>query len=207
MNNCNDTAAEKAKIRLHMMEMRNARSAAEAADAGDRILQRILSLPEFTVSSPETAVIGLYSSIRSEVDILSHADLLRARGLLTALPRVCGGTLVFGVTADGKNLSPGVFGIMEPLPDAKEIPCQDFYVICVPGLAFDRTGARLGYGKGYYDRFLQSAPGARRPVLIGVGYDFQLLESIPQDGHDQRLDYIITPSETVTVRSPGGISR
>jgi len=201
MNNCNDTGAEKAKIRLHMMEMRNALPSAAAAYAGEQILKRILSLPEFFVSSPETAVIGLYSPIRSEVDLLSHAALLRARGLVTALPRVCGDTLVFGVTADGKNLSPGVFGIMEPLPDAKEIPCQDFYVICVPGLAFDRAGARLGYGKGYYDRFLQPVPGVRRPVLIGVGYDFQLLASIPQDGYDQRLDYIITPSETVTVRS------
>ena len=205
--NCKDTGIEKAKIRLHMMEIRRALSAAEAANAGGRILQRILSLPGLAVSCTEAAVIGLFSPIRNEVDLLSHADLVRSRGLMTALPRVCGNTLIFGVSADGKNLSPGVFGIMEPLPDAKAVACQDFCAICVPGLAFDRTGARLGYGKGYYDRFLQPAPGVRRPVLIGVGYDFQLFESIPQDGHDQRLDYIITPSETVTVRSSGSIGR
>ena len=203
MNDFIDTAAEKAKIRLRMADMRSTLSAAEAKAAGLQIVQRILALPELLVSGPETAVIGLYSPIRSEADLLSHAAILRARELLAALPRVCGGSLVFGMAVNGENLCPGVFGIMEPLPDAKEVACQDFYAICVPGLAFDRTGARLGYGKGYYDRFLQPVPGVRRPVLIGVGYDFQLLESIPQDGYDQRLDYIITPSETVIVRSSG----
>lgn len=207
MNDFIDTAAEKAKIRLRMAEMRSALSAAETKAAGEQIMQRILSLPELAASCSETAVIGLYSPIRNEVDLLSHAALLRARGLLTALPRVCGGSLVFGMAVNGENYCPGVFGIMEPLPGAKEVACQDFYAICLPGLAFDRTGARLGYGKGYYDRFLQSVPGVLRPVLIGVGYDLQLLASIPQDGYDQRLDYIITPSETVAVRSSGSFDR
>lgn len=207
MYNNSDTAVEKAGIRLCMTDMRSTLSAVEAKAVGLQILQRILALPEFFVSCPETAVIGLYSPIRSEADLLSHAALLHARGLLTALPRVCGGSLVFGAAADRENLCPGVFGIMEPLPDAQTVAYQDFYAICVPGLAFDRTGARLGYGKGYYDRFLQPVPGVRRPVLIGVGYDFQLLESIPQDGYDQRLDYIITPSETVTARSSDSFGR
>ncbi|MEI8200113.1 MAG: 5-formyltetrahydrofolate cyclo-ligase [Eubacteriales bacterium] len=191
-----DTSADKESIRLHMMKIRGNLPAREAEIAGGQIVQRILALPKLACSLPEPAVIGLYSPIRSEADILSHAALLRARGLLTALPRICGDKLVFGVVTDGKNLRPGVFGIMEPLPEAEMVQCRDFCAICIPGLAFDRTGARLGYGKGYYDRFLQLAPGDRRPLLIGVGYDFQLIDAIPQDSHDLKLDYIITPSET-----------
>lgn len=207
MNDFADTSADKAQIRLRMMKMRGDLPAREAKIAGGQIMQRILALPELACPVPEPAVIGLYSPIRTEVDLLSHAALLRGRGLLTALPRIYGDMLVFGVVTDGKNLRPGVFGIMEPLPEADEVLCRDFYAICIPGLAFDRTGARLGYGKGYYDRFLQLAPGVRRPFLIGVGYDFQLIDAIPQDRHDQKLDYIITPSETVAARGFGCTDR
>lgn len=197
MNDFADTGAEKEQIRLRMMKIRGNLPVREAKTAGGQIMQRILSLPELACSVPEPFVIGLYSPIRTEVDLLSHAALLRRRGLQTALPRICGDMLVFGIVTDGKNLHPGVFGIMEPLPEVEEVLCRDLYAICIPGLAFDRTGARLGYGKGYYDRFLQQPPDARRPLLIGVGYDFQLIDAVPQDRHDQKLDYIITPSETV----------
>jgi len=203
MNDFADTSAYKAQIRLRMMKIRGDLPAREAKIAGEQIMQRILALPELACPVPEPAVIGLYSPIRTEVDLLSHAALFRGRGLLTALPRIYGDMLVFGVVTDEKNLRPGVFGIMEPLPEADEVLCRDFYAICIPGLAFDRTGARLGYGKGYYDRFLQQVPGVRRPFLIGVGYDFQLIDAIPQDRHDQKLDYIITPSETVAARGFG----
>ena len=200
MNDFADTSADKAQIRLRMMKMRGDLPVREAKIAGGQIMHRILTLPEFACPVPEPAVIGLYSPIRTEVDLLSHAALLRGRGLLTALPRISGNMLVFSVVAVGKNLRPGFFGIMEPLPETDEVLCQNLYAICIPGLAFDRTGARLGYGKGYYDRFLQLAPDARRPLLIGVGYDFQLIDAVPQDRYDQILDYIITPSETVAVR-------
>ena len=200
MNDFADTGADKEQIRLRMMKIRGDLPAREAKIAGGQIMQRILALPELACSVPEPFVIGLYSPIRTEVDLLSHAALLHRRGLLTALPRICGDMLVFGIVTDGKNLHPGVFGIMEPLPETDEVLCRDLYAICIPGLAFDRTGARLGYGKGYYDRFLQLPPDARRQLLIGVGYDFQLIDAVPQDRYDQILDYIITPSETVAVR-------
>jgi len=207
MNDFADTSAYKAQIRLRMMKIRGDLPAREAKIAGEQIMQRILALPELACPVPEPAVIGLYSPIRTEVDLLSHAALFRGRGLLTALPRIYGDMLVFGVVTDEKNLRPGVFGIMEPLPEADEVLCRDFYAICIPGLAFDRTGARLGYGKGYYDRFLQQAPGDRRPLLIGVGYDFQLIDAIPQDRYDLKLDYIITPSETAAARGFGCTGR
>ena|ERR1035437_1783127 len=197
MYNNADTSADKAQIRLRMMKMRGDLPAREAKIAGGQIMQRILALTEFACSVPEPFVIGLYSPIRTEVDLLSHAALLRGRGLLTALPRISGNMLVFSVVAVGKNLRPGMFGIMEPRPEAAAVEYQDLYAICLPGLAFDRTGARLGYGKGYYDRYIRQHTGGRRPLLIGTAYDFQLIDFVPQDIYDRRLDYIVTPSETI----------
>src|SRR5659263_424374 len=146
MSDFADTSSGKAQIRLRMMKLRGGIPVGEAKIAGDKIMQQILALPELACAIPEAAVIGLYSPIRMEVDLLSHAAQLRARGLLTALPRVCGDTLTFGVVSGMETLRPGVYGILEPLPEADAVAYQDFHAICVPGLAFDRSGARLGYG-------------------------------------------------------------
>ena len=195
-----DSGAEKVRIRLLMKNMRNLICAPEDAAAGEKILRRILGIPGLLDHAPEQAVIGLYAPIRMEADLLSHAGLLRRRGFRTALPRVCGDELSFSVIKDVGDLQPGVFGIMEPLRDADSVSMGEIYAICVPGLAFDREGARLGYGKGYYDRFPHSTALVKMPVLIGVGYDFQLADSLPQGPHDLKLDYIVTPSRIITVR-------
>lgn len=189
----------KAEIRQRMKNMRSALQPPEDSDAGGRIVRRILELPELRERDMplQSPVIGLYSPIRMEADLISHAGLFRERGLRIALPRICGDTLVFSEVKDNTELRAGVFGILEPLPDAAPVLREELYIICVPGLAFDAAGGRLGYGRGYYDQYLQPSAGGRAPVLIGVGYDFQLLDSVPMEPHDKRLDYIITPSCTM----------
>ena len=196
-----DRAADKASIRLRMISLRSSVRAPEDMIAGEQIIRRILELPEFRGLTSGDAVIALFSPIRMEVDLLSNADLMRQSGLQTALPRMCGDTLVFSTVSDAQSLRPGVFGIMEPQPETEEVLIGDLFAICLPGLAFDRTGARLGYGKGYYDHYLKPHDGVRRPIMIGVGYDFQLIDSVPQEVHDQLLDYIVTPSHTIRVRT------
>ena len=195
-----DSSAEKVRIRLLMKNMRNLLCTSEDAAAGEKILNRILGIPGLLDYAPAQAVVGLYAPIHMEADLLSHAGLLRRRGFRTALPRVCGDKLSFSVIKEEGDLQPGAFGIMEPIRDADSISMGEIYAICVPGLAFDREGARLGYGKGYYDRFLHSPALVKLPVLIGVGYDFQLADSLPQGSHDLKLDYIVTPSRVITVR-------
>ena len=196
-----DSSAEKVRIRLLMKNMRNLLCVPEDAAAGEKILCRILGIRGLLDHAPAQAVVGLYAPIHMEADLLSQAGLLRRRGFRTALPRVCGDELSFSVIEDDEvDLQPGAFGIMEPLRDADSVSMGEIYAICVPGLAFDREGARLGYGKGYYDRFLNSPALVKLPVLIGVGYDFQLVDSLPQGPHDLKLDYIVTPSRVITVR-------
>ena len=101
-------------------------------------------------------------------------------------------------------LSPRTFGVPEPSPESclapEDQPPLD--LILVPGLAFDRQGNRIGWGKAYYDGFLSNLRSATlisrspksAPLCIGVCYDFQLLEDeLPHDDHDQRLQGILTP--------------
>jgi len=197
MNNMEDINMEKDAVRLRMKKMRGDVRAPEDTEAGSMILRRILLLPEMQENIPGKTVVALFSPIRMETDLFSQAGILREKGFRVVLPRVSGDTLVFSEAEDAGNLRAGVFGIMEPLPEAATIPLEGLRAVCVPGLAFDRSGGRLGYGKGYYDHFLASSPCGKRPVLIGVGYDFQVLDHIPQEPHDRKMDYIVTPFRTI----------
>ncbi len=190
---------EKAALRISMKDMRNKIIVPYNDIAGEKVLRRILELPEMCESVPDDAVIGLYSPIQMEINLLSGSDFLRAKGMQVALPRVTEDTLVFSIQKRDGQLRPGMFGIMEPEPEAVTLEYRDLYAICLPGLAFDRSGARIGYGKGYYDRYIGQHMDSRdrQPLLVGTGYDFQLLDFIPQTEHDRKLDYIITPSKTI----------
>jgi len=87
--------------------------------------------------------------------------------------------------SSGKYLVKGRFGIMEPLPYGS---VDRIDLLVVPGIAFDRKGYRLGYGKGYYDKFL-----AKKDVFsIGLAYFFQLVESLPKGKYDMKLDSVAT---------------
>jgi 5-formyltetrahydrofolate cyclo-ligase len=93
------------------------------------------------------------------------------------------------------------WGIPEPPADMPLTLAKpgDLDVVVVPGLAFDRNGDRLGQGKGYYDRFLERmvAGGKHTPTLIAVGLDCQLVDSIPVQEYDRRMDMVLLPSETI----------
>jgi 5-formyltetrahydrofolate cyclo-ligase len=83
--------------------------------------------------------------------------------------------------------------VREPAAGCVEIPLEKFDLVLVPGVAFDLSGNRLGRGKGFYDQLLAKISG----VKCGVGYDFQLLEKIPAEPHDAKVDFVITPARTM----------
>ena len=84
----------------------------------------------------------------------------------------------------------GQFGILEPPDEATEIPASEVDLMVVPGLAFGKDCHRLGRGRGFYDRWLTELAGYK----IGVGYDHQLIETVPREDHDVQLDGVATPS-------------
>ncbi|MDH7504125.1 MAG: 5-formyltetrahydrofolate cyclo-ligase, partial [Verrucomicrobiota bacterium] len=97
------------------------------------------------------------------------------------------------VTDSKADLIPGFKGIMEPGPKCPTLPLAELDFVLVPGLGFDATGARLGRGKGYYDRILAGVRGKR----CGVAMDWQVVESIPASAHDMKVDFILTPTRWI----------
>jgi len=93
------------------------------------------------------------------------------------------------------DLVPGKFGILEPPKEAQEVEASSIDITLVPGLAFDKLCNRLGRGRGFYDQWLSQLSGTK----IGVGFDHQLLGSIPVEEHDRKLDMVITPSEEIII--------
>jgi len=104
---------------------------------------------------------------------------------VVAFPRATDAGLVF---FSGRDLLPGPFGNHEPAEDAPAPPPD---LVLVPGLAFDRSGFRLGRGGGFYDRFLESL-SFPRPVLCGVCFSRQIVPAVPREPHDARVDWILT---------------
>jgi len=107
-----------------------------------------------------------------------------------ALPRVQGDRMEMFVTGSREELVPGAFGVLEPSDSAVPMEPSAIDVILVPGLAFDRSGGRLGRGKGYYDKYLAGASGLK----VGVCFDEQIVGTIPHEAHDRAMDAVVTPS-------------
>lgn len=155
---------------------------------GDRV-RRSESVQEHVIKSREfqsARIVGAYFATGSEVrtDILiSEAKSL---GKIVALPRTEGDRINFYEMSPTAELAAGRFGIMEPPPAH---PARKIDVFVVPGIAFDKKGYRFGYGKGYYDRYLAE----KKPKFtIGLAYNFQLLESLPHNAHDEKMDAVMT---------------
>ncbi|SHJ74677.1 5-formyltetrahydrofolate cyclo-ligase [Clostridium cavendishii DSM 21758] len=85
----------------------------------------------------------------------------------------------------------GVFGILEPSIDNEELK-EEADIILVPGLAFDLSGGRLGYGGGFYDKFLKNSKSSKR---IALCYDFQIVDEVPMEEFDEKIDFIITENK------------
>jgi 5-formyltetrahydrofolate cyclo-ligase len=153
--------------------------------------QRFLELPEFLRAN----VLGLYAPIHREVETAAVAAAALARGKSLLYPAVEGSELQFRQVGGLDELTPGRFGIPEPAGEAWEP--QDADLIVVPGVAFDRSGRRIGYGKGYYDKVLHRLEGSGR--LVGFCYDFQLFEEIVGEPHDVTMDLIVTEIRVVRV--------
>lgn len=155
------------------------------------------------------ARIALFAPRADEVDTAALWAIARRDGKPVLLPRTTEqGSLEFAEVAGPEGLLPGRFGILEPpraLPAAR-LGADD--LVLLPGLAFDRWGGRLGRGGGYYDRAFAGAPhDAGRPVLVGVGFSFQLVDRVPMTALDVRLDGVVSELGWIWVTTDGAAPR
>jgi len=156
-----------------------------------------ISIAEALVQSVfwrDVSKIGLFASRADEVDTSVLLTRAIQAGKEVLLPRLtAAGGLEFASLGDPDLLRIGRFGIPEPPPDRPAVQLDDHTLVLVPGLAFDLDGGRLGRGGGYYDRaFAMDRRAALAPVLIGVGFSFQLVERVPMSALDVRLDGVVS---------------
>jgi len=161
--------------------------------ASSRIAQNnLLSLREYL----SAGCIALYAAVHQEVDtnLICSSALESAKRVL--YPAIYGDEMLFRQVESLDSLRKGAFGIPEPPPTGMDHLADEPDLIVVPGVAFDLSGQRIGYGKGYYDRFLKH-PG-RKACLVGLCHDFQLIdETIPADMHDIQMNIIVTDRRIV----------
>jgi 5-formyltetrahydrofolate cyclo-ligase len=178
----------KQSMRELLIQKRRMLSAEDRANLSALVLSQLEKMTVFR----EAKTVLLYYPKNNEVDVLPLFKRYK-RDKVLLLP----GTHRDGMTANpyegNDKMHRGKVGIPEPTTPAYE---GQIDVIIVPAVAFDKAGNRLGRGGGYYDRFLKKQTHA---TIIGVGYDFQLVEEVPVRKHDQKMHRIILPSQTIQV--------
>lgn len=141
-----------------------------------------------------TDTLLLYASFGSEIDTLSIAGMLFEKYTIAFPVSHSGGIMTFHTVKSLSDLHKGMYGISEPDTSLPQPLITDKTVCVLPGLAFTPDGARLGYGGGYYDRFLHKFP---QIIKIALSYEELITENLPVMSHDIRADYIVTPERMV----------
>jgi len=184
-------------LRKNTLKARDQMAASERALKSEAASQQLLSLPAF-----QRAVnIFVYISYRSELATLGLVEHCLARPdcqISVPLTIINEGLEAYLIRNLAEDLAPGYCGIPEPLPAKTEKFDPGLIdLVILPGSVFDLQGGRLGYGGGYYDRFLvNDAPQA---IRIGVAFESQLVDEVPMLAHDQRLDYLVTEKRAVKI--------
>lgn len=178
---------QKEKLRKMILHRRARLEPGEKKRLSRRIIAHLEKMPELLTAH----VIHTYVALPQEVQNHQFVRAMLRRGKKIVVPRVRPGTaeLQHFCIDDFDDLRPGTFGILEPAPDR----CQPVNVgaieaVIVPGVAFDQRGNRLGFGKGFYDRFLQDEAAFK----IGLAFEVQMLPQIPVHPQDVPMDAIVT---------------
>jgi 5-formyltetrahydrofolate cyclo-ligase len=182
----------KQALREAMLKTRNSLSKEMLDSMSETIQVRAMNLNEFMLAK----IVAVYHPIGSEVDTLNILSSVLQLNKHLVLPRVEDDIkIIFTEVKDlGNDLQVGKYKIMEPKNHCLKVNKMD--LVFVPGIAWDKNGHRLGYGKGYYDRYLRDL----HTINVGLAYDFQILEDIPHEKNDLRVDLIVTEKRVIKTK-------
>jgi 5-formyltetrahydrofolate cyclo-ligase len=192
----------KQTIRQRILSEREQLSSELRAQFSAAIVRRIVQMPEYQAAR---VVLG-YMNFGAEFESELWVRQALADGKQLLLPKVNRATNeldVYRVADLQHDLAPGLWNIREPLPDCctKADALEEVDFILLPGVAFERDGARLGYGGGYYDKLLalleKNCGVAHSLALVGGAYSMQLVEGIPQEATDRKVQWLVTENETI----------
>lgn len=188
MNNMDENNINDKKIlRRQMKKQREAMSREEMFSKSEQIFEQLITVPEYKHSDK----IYTYVSMNNEVDTIMLIDYSLSIDKRVFVPKVIGNHMEFYEISDISELSSGYFGIYEPDINGKEPDYSRTGFMCMPGLAFDLSFNRLGYGGGFYDRYLAQE---NRLYKAALAYSYQLVPAVFAEPTDVKTDMIITES-------------
>jgi 5-formyltetrahydrofolate cyclo-ligase len=183
----------KDEIRQRMRQVRKALPAAAREERSARIHAALFARDEWK----RAEVVMLFASMRTEVDTRGMERRARAEGKTVLCPRLSEDQQEIEPRVWEEGVAPFEQGRLapEPPPDAPAFDPARIDLVVVPALAVDPRGARIGYGKGFYDRLLARLPARR----VAVAFDFQLIAEVPETAGDQRVDVILTDARALDI--------
>jgi 5-formyltetrahydrofolate cyclo-ligase len=176
---------DKPELRTHYCTLRECLPVGDIAAASIALCER---LSRFL---PPASCILTYLAFRNEPDLSPLFDLLP--DVRWTVPRIVRGSRLVIHPYDPARLVRHRFGMLEPAADLPVVDPAALDVALVPGVAFDQHGGRLGFGGGYYDRFLPATPALR----VGIAFDQCVADELPCGEHDQWMDWVATPSKMI----------
>ncbi|MBI2660191.1 5-formyltetrahydrofolate cyclo-ligase [Candidatus Woesearchaeota archaeon] len=181
----------KNNLKESILKIRNSSPKDELLEKNKKIKNNLFRFELYKKSK----TIMFFVSFNSEVS--THEIIKEAfKSKTVVVPKVANHEIEPSVIIDFDNLIAGKFGILEPI-ELMRIAYKNIDLVLVPGIVFDREGHRIGYGFGYYDKFLAKVPKA---VKIGLAFDFQVVENIPEETHDVPVDFIVTDEGVIECR-------
>jgi len=179
----------KRSLRNEILAKRKAQGEGKWKEKSARMAESLAGLEEFRAAG----VIAVYLSVNGEVDTSGIIEAARKMGKEVCVPAVGeGGAMCLVLHGESDEMGRGKYGIPEPLGKPEQ---HHVDIVIVPGVVFDKFGHRIGMGGGYYDKYLKD----RKCVNIGICFDFQLVEKIPNELHDVPMDIIITEREVLRI--------
>ncbi len=187
-------------IRILIQDRIRKNSAQELSSLSREIIERFKTFKFFSKKIFRALRIGMYRSLPSELKLDSLAVEFEKLGAHLYYPKILDPKNCvmdfYEVHLNQTQWKKGLLGVEEPV-HAKSISPSELDIVFVPGIAFGKSGERIGRGSGYYDRYLKSIPEALKVALV---FDFQLFERLPQESWDVSMDWII--SEKSDIQTP-----
>lgn len=180
-----DAVFEKKEIRKRMRVLRENMTREDMFSKSSLIFEQLITVPEYKNAEK----IFTYVSMNNEVDTIMLMDYSLSMDKRVFVPKVSGRDMLFYEISDISELSPGYCGIYEPDTDGKEPDYSKTGFMCMPGVAFDKDYNRIGYGGGFYDRYLS---GENKFYKAALAYEFQFVDHIRTEHVDVKPDMIVT---------------
>lgn len=183
----------KDRLRKSIEKKRNTLSTSEVLEKSSRIKKRIFEMDLFR----DAQTILFYVSYGNEVythDMIKESISL---GKTVVVPKSVtkNNALILSQLTDWNNLEVGAYTILEPKQESiEQVDVESIDLIIIPGVVFDESGNRIGHGKGYYDRLLNDS---RNIPSVGLAFEFQIVENIKSEQHDEKIDIIITEDRII----------